>query len=89
MSMAKPSPAMLAQAHAAAHLRGTLAEAMRTPVLARCLEITALALSQPRADRYRPPPAAPPSASSSQATKHQKQPCRDFKRASAADKEEL
>lgn len=89
MSMLKPSPAMLAQAHAAAHLRGTLAEAMRSPVLARCLEITALALSQPRADRYRPPPAAPPSALLLHVTNQQEQPIRDFKRASAADKDDI
>lgn len=87
--MLKPTMSQLAHAHGAARLRGTLADAMQSPNLARCLEITALALAQPRADRYRPPPAAPPSASFPHATNHQKQPCRDFKRASAADKEEL
>ncbi|APX77309.1 hypothetical protein BUW96_22385 [Achromobacter insolitus] len=80
---------MLAQAHDAAHLRGTLAEAMRSPVLARCLEITALALSQPRADRYRPPPAAPPAIPAPTKQSDQlKTPRPDFKRACAADKDE-
>ncbi|CAO3871904.1 hypothetical protein [Achromobacter mucicolens] len=87
--MQKPTPALLSQAHAAARLRGTLADAMRSPVLARCLEITALALSQPRADRYRPPPAAPPAIAAR--TAHNDQfapPRRDYKRASAADTED-
>lgn len=87
--MLKPSPAMLAQAHDAAHLRGTLAEAMRSPVLAHCLEITALALSQPRAGRNRPPPAAPPASPNFLAHPDQfTPPRRDIKRASAGDEDE-
>jgi len=87
--MQKPTPGQLAHAHAEADLRGTLAEAMRSPVLARCLEITALALSQPRADRYRPPPAAPPAIASPTGNTDQfTSPRRDYKRASAADTEE-
>ncbi|MCH1988935.1 hypothetical protein [Achromobacter xylosoxidans] len=89
MTMHKPTLPQLAQAHAAARLRGTLADALRSPALARCLEITAQAMTQPRAGQLRPPPAAPPSVSPLQATDHQKQLCRDFKRASAADKDEL
>lgn len=89
MSMQKSTPAPLAQAHSAAGLRGTLADAMRSPVLARCLEITAQALSQPRADRYRPPPAAPPAWSRSAAQPgHFTPPRRDIKRASAGDEDE-
>ncbi|QKH37302.1 hypothetical protein FOC84_21125 [Achromobacter pestifer] len=87
MSMVKPSPAMLAQAHAAADLHGSLAEAMRSPVLARCLEITALALAHPRAGEVRPPPAAPPLRLSAARSPYTKLP-RDYKRASAADTEE-
>ncbi len=86
--MLKPTPALLAQAHAAARLRGTLAEALRSPVLARCLEITALTLAQPRAARYRPPPAAPPALSEPPDPAQFSPPRRDFKRASAADIEE-
>lgn len=41
--------AQLARAHAAARLRGTLADSLRSPVLARCLEITAEALATNRA----------------------------------------
>lgn len=89
MSMPRPTPALLAQAHAAARLRGTLADAMRSPVLARCLEITALALSQPRADRYRPPPAAPPADAKFHAHPDKfTPPRRDIKRASAGDEDE-
>jgi hypothetical protein len=87
MSMVKPSPAMLTQAHAAADLRGTLAEAMRSPVLARCLEITALALAHPRAGEFRPPPAAPPLRLPAASTPYTTLP-RDYKRASAADIDE-
>lgn len=61
MSMLKPNSSLLSQAHAAAQLRGALAETMRSPVRARCLKITAL--SRPLADRYRPPPTAPPAPS--------------------------
>lgn len=87
--MLKPTPSLLAQAYAAADLRGTLAEAMRSPVLARCLEITALALAHPPADRYRPPPAGPPAVADPTAQRHQfSSPRRDYKRASAADIEE-
>lgn len=87
--MRTPTPALLAQAHAAARLSGTLAEAMRSPVLARCLVITALALSPPRADRYRAPPAAPPAHSRLPAQPKQfTQPRRDIKRASAGDEDE-
>lgn len=87
--MLKPTPAQLAQAHSAARLQGTLAEAMRSPILARCLEITALAFVQPRADRYRPPPAAPPQAARLPAHPAQfTQPRRDIKRASAGDEDE-
>lgn len=46
--MQKPTLRQLTEAHAAADLCGTLADAMRTPVLARCLEIIALALARPR-----------------------------------------
>lgn len=89
MTMQKPTPALLAQAHAAADLPGTLADATRSPVLARCLEITALALSQPRADRYRPLPAAPPARSQFAAQPdHFTPPRRDIKRASAGDEDE-
>ncbi|EGP47800.1 MULTISPECIES: hypothetical protein [Achromobacter] len=89
MTMHKPTLPQLAQAHAAARLRGTLADALRSPALARCLEITALALSQPRADRYRPPPAAPPAQSQFLAhPDHFTPPRRDIKRASAGDKDE-
>lgn len=87
--MFKPTLPQLAQAHAAARLHGTLADALRSPALARCLEITAQAMAQPRAGQLRPPPAAPPTAAHFQANDHQKQLCRDFKRASAADKDEL
>lgn len=89
MSMQKPTPALLAQAHCAAGLRGTLADAMRSPALARCLEITALVLAQPRADRYGPPPAAPPLHAQPSAQPYlTTPPRRDYKRASAADTEE-
>lgn len=88
MTMQKPTPALLALAHAATDLRGTLADAMRSPALARCLEITALALSQPRADRYRPPPAAPPARSQFAQPDHFTPPRRDIKRASAGDEDE-
>lgn len=87
--MFKPTLPQLAQAHAAARLRGTLADALRSPALARCLEITAQAMAHPRVGQLRPPPAAPPTSAHFQANDHQKQLCRDFKRASAADKDEL
>lgn len=87
--MQKPTLRELTEAHAAADLCGTLADAMRTPVLARCLEITALALARPRTDRYRPPPAAPPSPAEPSALPAQTTTSRrDYKRASAADTEE-
>lgn len=79
----------LQKAHDAAALRGTLDEALQSPLLTRCLEITALALSQPRADRYHPPPAAPPAQSQILAhPDHFTPPRRDIKRASAGDKDE-
>lgn len=79
----------LQRAHDAAALRGTLDEALQSPLLTRCLEITARALSQPRADRYRPPPAAPPAQSQILAhPDHFTPPRRDIKRASAGDKDE-
>jgi hypothetical protein len=87
--MLKPTMSQLAHAHGAARLRGSLAGAMQSPTLARCLEITALALAQPRADRYRPPPAAPPPALPPHSIHQQRQPFRDLKRASAADKDEI
>lgn len=87
--MLKPTISQLAHAHGAARLRGSLADAMQSPTLARCLEITALALAQPRADRYRPPPAAPPAPARSAAHPDQfKPPRRDIKRASAGDKDQ-
>lgn len=58
MSMLKTNPSPLSEAHADAKLRGALAKAMHSPVQTRYLEITAL--SPPLADRYRPPPTAPP-----------------------------
>lgn len=85
--MQKPTPEQLAQAHAESGLRGTLTDAMRSPVLARCLEITALAMAHPRADRYRPPPAAPPRRLAADRTPYTTLP-RDYKRASAADTDE-
>ncbi|MCD0498560.1 hypothetical protein LP085_17010 [Achromobacter sp. MY14] len=87
--MQKPTSEQLAQAHAESGLRGTLTDAMRSPVLARCLEITALALAHTRADRYRPLPAAPPSTLAIKAQSHRfNTPRPDFKRACAADKDE-
>lgn len=87
--MQKPTPGQLAHAHAKADLRGTLAEAMRSPLLARCLEITAQALARPRAGQLRPPSAAPPGSPALQAPNQHKNQCRDFKRASAADKDDF
>lgn len=87
--MHKPTLPQLAQAHAAARLRGTLADALRSPALTRCLEITAQALARPRAGQLRPPPAAPPTATyPSTPTPRPIPPRCDFKRASAADKDE-
>lgn len=85
--MLKPTPGQLAQAHAEAALRGTLDEAMRSPLLARCLEITALALAHPRVGELRPPPAAPPRLLPAARTPYTTLP-RDHKRASAADIDE-
>lgn len=87
--MQKPTMSQLGHAHVAARLRGTLADAMQSPTLARCLEITALALALPRVDHYHPPPAAPPTPARSAAHPDQfKPPCRDIKRTSAGDEDE-
>lgn len=87
--MLKPTMSQLAHAHGAARLRGTLADAMQSPMLARCLKITALVLAQPRADRYGPPPAAPPPGPKFLAQPdHFTPPRRDIKRASAGDEDE-
>ncbi|MFY3158743.1 hypothetical protein ACOTFR_04935 [Achromobacter xylosoxidans] len=89
MTMHKPTLPQLAQAHAAARLRGTLADALRSATLARCLEITAQAMTQPRAGQLRPPPAAPPVAIRPPSPAPRPIPPRcDFKRASAADQDE-
>lgn len=87
--MLKPTMSQLAHAHGTARLRGTLADAMQSPTLARCLELTALALAQPRSGHYRPPPAAPPAPARSAAHPDQlKPPSRDIKRTSAGDEDE-
>lgn len=86
--MNKPTHNDLARAHAAARLRGTLADAMCCPAVARCLEITAVALAVPRAHAVRPPPGAPPKAYEHPAEPKQTHPRRDFKRACAADNDE-
>jgi len=90
----KATAAQLAQAHTVAHLSGTLADALRSPLLARCLEITAEALATGRAhpNEYRPPPAAPPPdparSASTRTTPNHNPPRRDVKRASAGDEED-
>ncbi|WP_312438603.1 hypothetical protein [Achromobacter sp.] len=88
--MHKPTAHQLAQAHAAANLRGTLADALQSPVLARCLEITAIALTLPAASRHKPQQgstAAPPKSQTERF--HFTPPRHDIKRASAADKDEI
>ena len=85
--MLKPTMSQLAHAHGAARLCGTLTDAMQSPTLARCLEITALALAHPRAGEVRPPPAAPPLRLPTASTPYTTLP-RDYKRASAADSDE-
>lgn len=84
----EPTPNELAQAHVAARLRGTLAEALESPLLARCLVLTAEALTTQRGAPYRPLPAAPPHGRVAQQPPIHTSPRRDFKRASAADSEE-
>lgn len=78
-----PATSRLAQAHAAARLRGTLADALRSPVLARCLEITAEAMA---ADHTQPvmSPFVRCDRSVSPRTKPTP-PRRDVKRESAGD----
>lgn len=79
----------LAAAHAAARLHGTLDEAMRSPLLARCLAVTAEALAgRPRhPNDYRPPAVAPPHAAIADrpTPTHTHMPARDVKRRSAGD----
>ncbi|SAI47609.1 Uncharacterised protein [Bordetella ansorpii] len=89
------TPAQLARAYDVARLRGTLAEALRSPLLARCLELTAeaLAADQPRPNDYRPPPVAPPPeparpVSTRITNTPDNPPRRDVKRASAGDLDE-
>ena len=88
--MLKPTPRELAQAHAAARLHGTVADAMRCPVLARCLEITAEALRSPRHGALSPPAAGPPQHGHPHLTEAPTTtpPRRDYKRLCAADNEE-
>ncbi|MFU1906022.1 hypothetical protein ACLRAJ_08385 [Bordetella avium] len=84
------TPAQLARAHAAARLRGTLADALRSPVLARCLEITAEALATNLVQRGAPhpqPAALQPAVPVLPVSPRIKltQPRRDVKRESAGD----
>ena len=72
----------LQKAHDAAELRGTLDEALQCPLLKRCLEITARALSQ-QADNA--PAAGAPMRWAARPSQHPAAPRPDFKRASAAD----
>lgn len=76
----------LERAHRAAGLRGTLAEALSQPPLARCLHITAAVLA---AAPTRPAPAVQPVRRPRPASPDYCQPkCRDLKRAGAADKDD-
>lgn len=89
MTMHKPTMAELARAHDESGLRGSLADALQSPLLARCLALTAEAIAA-RAPDYRPPPAAPPRWPVRPITTHHhdNHPRRDVKRASAGDKED-
>lgn len=74
----------LQRAHAAAHLRGTLEEALQCPLLRRCLELTARALAAaPRLDHL--PEASVPASLPQPHPKPNATPRPDFKRACAAD----
>ncbi|MNV35825.1 hypothetical protein D3C71_1272860 [compost metagenome] len=88
--MHKPTPRELAQAHAIARLRGTVADALRWPALARCLEITAEAMRSPRHGALSPPAAGPPQQTATRPTEAPTttQPRRDYKRLCAADNDE-
>lgn len=87
--MTKPTPQQIERAYVEANLRVSLADALRDPLLARCLEITAEALAHLQGDQMPPPAAAPPRpllpAPHSTLTNY---PRRDFKRACAADRDE-
>jgi hypothetical protein len=83
--------AELAKAHAAARLRGTLDEALRSALLTRCLELTAKALASiSHSDAYGQARKIPLTSDwdglARASVKHMKNsPGHDFKRASAAD----
>lgn len=74
----------LQKAHDAADLRGTLDEALQSPLLTRCLEITARALAG-RADSSPTPAAGAPMGRPARPSQHSAALRPDFKRASAAD----
>ncbi len=75
----------LQQAHDAADLRGTLDEALRHPLLRRCLEITARALqSQTTNTESKPAVVLYPFKGRKALTA----PAKDFKRACAGDLDE-
>ncbi|WP_143277355.1 hypothetical protein [Bordetella genomosp. 9] len=86
--MPKPTPQQIERAYAASNLHVPLPDALRNPLLARCLEITAEALaSRAHPNEFRPPPAEalvldPPGSTR---TNHNPQAALDFKRACAGD----
>ena len=75
--------AQLQKAHAAAALRGTLDEALQSPLLRRCLEITAHALAHSAPFHTNVEASSPVHAASASISRAACRP--DFKRASAAD----
>lgn len=80
-----PTTAQLVQAHTAARLSGPLNVALNSPLLARCLEITARALANQATQAVSRPPVAPSQAAG---RKVGKASGKDFKRACAADLDE-
>lgn len=75
----------LQQAHDAADLRGTLDEALRHPLLRRCLEITARALESQTVNTESKPVVVPRQI---HGRKEATAPAKDFKRACAGDLDE-
>ena len=88
--MPKLTPQQIELAYTESDLRISLADALRNPLLARCLEITAEALARrAHPNEFRPPPAPSLAYDLLRPTPgNHPPPLPDFKRACAGDKDE-